>query len=68
MNLERAKDLKNNPVWGEIREELDKKIHFLGQELHTAPMDKVALIQNEIKVYKQVRNLPEEIERREEAP
>ena len=65
MNLERARDLKNNLLWGEITEELDRKIYLIGQKLHTCTADQLQMFQAEIRILNGVKRLPDEVIERE---
>lgn len=68
MNLERAQELKHSQLWGQVVEELDKKIYHLGQKLYNCKSDELINIQMEIKVYQSVKQLPEHIIEREQVP
>lgn len=68
MNLERARELKDSLMWGEVVEELNKKIFHLSERLHKCTVEELKDIQTEIKVYQSVKSLPDDIISREEEP
>ena len=66
MNMERAKDLRGSTTWGDIVEELDKKIFNISLKLHTCKPEDLGLLQAEIRILQSLKNLPDDIIQREE--
>ena len=65
MNIERAKELKSSLLWGDVMEELDKEVFHLTQKLHTCTPEQLKDIQNEIKITRALKNMPDRIIDRE---
>ena len=53
-------------MWGEVIEELNKKIFHLTERLHNCTVEQLKDIQTEIKVYKSIMSLPDDVISREE--
>ncbi len=65
MNLERANELKSSALWGDVMEELDKEIFHLTQKLHTCTPEQLKGIQDEIRITRMLKNMPDRIIARE---
>ena len=66
MNVEQARDLKSNILWGNVLEELDKKIYNISEKFHTCTPEQLPLLQMEVRVIRSLKNLPDDIIEREE--
>lgn len=66
MNIERAKELKSSSLWGDVMEELDKEVFHLTQKLQTCTPEQLKDIQNEIRITRMLKNMPDRVIAREE--
>lgn len=61
MTVDQAKDLKQLDIWKETCLEIDKLIKFEESKFRTCKPEEVVAIQNKIKVYESVKNLPQTV-------
>jgi hypothetical protein len=66
MNLEQATDLKHNPMWDVLCEEVDRMIEAKKEEFCICRTEDTLYIQASIKALRSLKSLPQDIIDREQ--
>ena len=67
MNVEDAKEIKQNSLWEALSKEIDDRVSGLKEALVQAPRENVVMLQESIKALRSVQSLPQDIIDREES-
>lgn len=65
MNIERARELKNSILWGDVVEEINKKIFHVTETLKTCKPEELLEKQHTIQALESIKRLPDDVIDRE---
>ena len=66
MQREQAIALEQNPLWDEVKKELDMRIGLCSRTLRTCHPNELRELQMKIAMYEELKNFPQQIKDREE--
>lgn len=61
MTFEEAKDLKNSSIWEKVNIEINDRIDKCLQQMRVCSVDDFLVLQLKIKMYEELRNLPQDV-------
>lgn len=68
MTLEQAQEIRNSLLWKTIQKEIDYRISCANNGLRTCTPENLFGLQDKIKVYEEIKRLPDDVVERELLP